>query len=62
MDKLDDKEYDFELIKKKLNVLYIYSINTPKTFKELLEESSKWDEDCLYVLSHTDYFDIKKLL
>jgi len=62
MDHEDSKEYDVNVIIKKLQIIYMYSQKTSKTFRELLENSSKWDKDCKYALSHKDSFDIKKLL
>ena len=55
-------EHDATLVFKKLQILYIYSQKTPKTFSQLLCEASTWDIDCEYALSHTEEFDIKKLL
>ena len=54
--------YDYTLIFKKLQILYIYSQHGSKSFKILLEDMSKSDRDCAYALSHQAEFDIKKLL
>ena len=62
MDQEDPKKYDINVITKKLQIIYMYSQKTSKSFRELLENSSLWDEDCKYALSHKDTFDIKKLL